>query len=442
MPPHLGWADLRGAKVGVWGLGVEGTAAIARLHDLGVTPVLVDDAPAADREGVAVHRTDADGLDLLAACEVVVKSPGISRYRDDVRALEAGGVAVVGGVGLWMEEVDRARVVGITGTKGKSTTTSILGHLLRRVGRSCFMGGNLGVPPFAAHLDGAPDYWVVELSSYQVMDLASAPAVVVVTSLHPDHLNWHGGSLDRYYEDKLSLCRLPGAQVTVVDGTSAELRARRSLLGPEVRWVLPPEDPAHAWSAALGLRGAHNARNAALARQALVELGIDEAGDDRRLAEAAAGFESLPSRLTSLGSVDGIEFVDDSLSTNVLPTIAAVESFADRALVLIVGGFDRGIDYDELASALDARTEPTLVLGIPDNGERIVQRIEELNRSTKVDTSVAPSVEAATMTGHRWLRARGATGVVLLSPAAASFGRFGSYRERAEAFAAAMRSLE
>src|SRR5690606_30856459 len=190
------------------------------------------------------------------------------------------------------------------------------------------------------------------------------------TSLSPDHLNWHADSVDQYYRDKLSICRLPGARVTVVDGTSDELRARRELLGPEVRWVAPPADADRAWSRALGLRGEHNLRNAELARGVLVELGVDAAHDDARLAALSEGFTPLPSRLTTVGVVGGVEFVDDSLSTNVLPTCAAVRSFPQRPLVLVVGGFDRGIDYAPLAAVLAERGPRTFVVGIPDNGSR------------------------------------------------------------------------
>jgi UDP-N-acetylmuramoylalanine--D-glutamate ligase len=127
--------------------------------------------------------------------------------------------------------------------------------------------------------------------------------------------------------------------------------------------------------------------------------------------------------------------VDDSLSTNVLPTIAAVRSFADRRLALLVGGYDRGIDYDDLAIALRERELPMVVIGIPDNGPRIIERLRGLDVPERVDTAVAESVEAAVRFGFDWLDD---DGVVLLSPAAASFGRFGDYRERAAAFVAAM----
>jgi UDP-N-acetylmuramoylalanine--D-glutamate ligase len=435
MPRPSTWADLRDARVAVWGLGVEGRATVDRLLALGVTPQLVDDeATVTSFRELPVHATAAGGAELLRQAEVVVKGPGISRYRADVVALVDRGVHVVGGVGLWLAEVDPERVVGITGTKGKSTTASIVGHLLRRLGHDCFVGGNLGLPPFALDAGTAHDYWVVELSSYQTTDLTSAPAVVVVTSLHPDHLNWHGGDVEQYYRDKLSVCTAPGARVTVADATSAELRERRPQLGSNVHWVSAPADPALAWSHELGLRGAHNVRNAELARVALVELGIEAASDDAAMAAAARGFESLPSRLASIGTIDGVEFVDDSLSTNVLPTVVAVEAFAGRPLALIVGGYDRGIDYGELASIVNARSAPTFVIGIPDNGKRIVDAVRESAGSateSRVETALADSLAAATQLGFG--RVRG-DGVVLLSPAAASFGRFGSYRERAASF--------
>jgi UDP-N-acetylmuramoylalanine--D-glutamate ligase len=406
-----------------------------------VVPDLVDDDPsAAAWDGRPVHATGAGGAELLQQAEFVVKSPGISRYRPDVVALVDAGVHVVGGIGLWLEGVDRSRVLGVTGTKGKSTTSSIAGHLLRGLGHDCFVGGNLGRPPFALDAGEHHDYWVVELSSYQTTDLTSAPEVVAVTSLHPDHLNWHDGSVEQYYRDKLSVCTKPGARVTVADGTSEELRLRRNLLGPEVRWVWPPDRPETAWSRALGLRGSHNVRNAEIARQALIELGIEAADDDQLLARAAGDFEALPSRLTSIGTVGGVEFVDDSLSTNVLPTIAAVESFVDRPLALIVGGFDRGIDYDELADAVVARSHRTFVVGVPDSGAKIIERVRTIaadHPASRVTTAVAGSIADAVRMGFEQLDD---DGVVLLSPAAASFGRFGSYRERSEAFAAAMAS--
>src|SRR5262249_20909996 len=189
-------------------------------------------------EGIAVLAADHRGLAALRSCEVVVETTGKSRYDDDVVALEAAGVLVVGGLGLWFEEADRERVVCVTGTKGKSTTTWVLGHLLGNLGYRVFVGGNLGQTPYDDDVAAQPfDYWVIEVSSYQATDFASSPPLTAVTSLHPDHLTWHRGDADTYYRDKLSLCGQPGARVTVANGDSELLRGRARELAREVRWV-------------------------------------------------------------------------------------------------------------------------------------------------------------------------------------------------------------
>jgi UDP-N-acetylmuramoylalanine--D-glutamate ligase len=434
--PALSWADLRGARAGVWGLGVEGLANLRKLAALGAEAVLVDDRPAGPGpDGQPVLATAGGGLAALAGCDVVVKSPGISRYRPEVAELEARGVPVAGGLGLWLAGADRGRVACITGTKGKSSTTAIAGHLLRRWGYPCVVGGNIGQPPWDPSLDAGARYWVIETSSYQATDLAWSPAVVAVTSLHPDHLDWHG-SVETYYRDKLSACSQPGADLTVANGDSAELAQRAALLGPRVEWVRAGDDPGAHWMTPLGLLGVHGRRNALIARACLRALGVPEASDDEALERAAACFVPLAHRLQVIGEVGGVTFVDDSLSTNVLPTLAALDAFPGRRVALIAGGHDRGIDYAPLAAGLAAREAPTLVLAVPDSGPRIQAAIEAAEPA-KVDVVPCADLGAAVERGFGWARP---DGVVLLSPAAPSFGRFRDYADRGEAFARAMES--
>jgi UDP-N-acetylmuramoylalanine--D-glutamate ligase len=445
----LGWADLRaahlgGSEVGVWGLGKEGQATARKLHTLAIAPVLVDDSP----NEAGVLPTADGGLEALKRCAIVVKTPGISPYGPQAEELRAAGVTLVGGLGLWMNEADPARVVYVTGTKGKSTTSSVIGHLLRGLGRTAMVGGNFGAAPYDPDQQADYDYWVIEVSSYTATDLAVTPPVTAVTSLHPDHLPWHGG-VDRYYADKLSATSQPGAHLTVANGDSELLRERAGLLGPCVEWIGEADDPSATWMDRLGLPGRHNRRNALVARAVVRALGVaakDEelgrlvAADDR-LAAAAAGFTPLPSRLTPVGTVDGVTFIDDSLSTNVLPTLAALESFPGRRVALIVGGQDRGIDYRDLAACVKARVEPTTVLTLPDSGPRITAAFTAT--ATPADGGFAgisdcADLDQAVTTAFGWARP---DGVVLLSPAAPSFGRFRDYRDRGDHFAAAMRAL-
>jgi UDP-N-acetylmuramoylalanine--D-glutamate ligase len=442
--PKLSWSDLAEAKVGIWGLGREGAANLRKLRSLGIEPVLVDDSP----QDATALPTAGPGLAALAGCDVVVKTPGISRYREDAAGLRSAGVALVGGLGLWLAEADLDRVVAITGTKGKSTTASVLGHLLNGLGRGAGLGyragvgGNIGVLPYDPDIDpGQYDYWVIEVSSYQATDLPVSPPVVAVTSLHPDHLPWHGG-VEQYYRDKLSACTQPGADLTIANGDSDLLRERFPLLGPRVEWVSESGSPGATWMDVLGLPGRHNRRNALIAQRCLRALAIPGASDEEALRAAAAGYQGLPSRLATIGEVDGVTFVDDSLSTNVLPTLAALDAFPEARVALIVGGQDRGIDYGELAAGVLGRFVPTLVLTLPDSGPRISAEFKERGG----DAIDCPDLESAVAAGFRWARGAG-TGqaegqrVVLLSPAAPSFGHFRDYRDRGDAFAAAMRGL-
>ncbi len=427
----ISWADLRNAEVGVWGLGVEGDASIRKLRTLGARLVLVDDAKPT-YEGSEVLSTDRGGLDALLRCDAVVKSPGISRYLPAAAALETAGVAVLGGLGLWLQAAPLDRVVAITGTKGKSTTSAMLGHLLERLGHPTFVGGNIGRPPYdpgAGPADAPePQYWVIETSSYQATDVAVSPHVVAVTSLHPDHVDWHR-SVEQYYRDKLSLCTQPGSRLTVASGASPALVARASMLGPVIEWVDPDPSRRNDWHRTLGVRGDHNLDNAEIAYRCLRALGLDP--DPSALAAAAQAFPGLDHRLQTVRTVGHVEFVDDSLSTNVLPTVRAIEAFTGQRTAVIVGGFDRGIDYHALGDALTTREAPLLVITIPESGDRIGRELADAALPSSVEVIAADGLETAVRLAHQWAEPRG---VVLLSPAAPSFGTYRDYRARAAAF--------
>ncbi len=427
--PRIAWADLAGRRVAVWGLGTEGRASLRRLRAMGVEPVIVDDAPDKVADESALP-TQGAGLEAMLAADVVVKTPGISRRRPEVAELEAAGVPVAGGLGLWLEGVDHTKVLCVTGTKGKSTTTSIAAHLATGLGLRTFAGGNLGSPPYdtVAPAPGEVDLWVIETSSYQATDLASTPPVVAVTSLSPDHLPWHGDEED-YYRDKLSLCTQPGARLTVASATSEVLTAHRDQLGPEVCWVTDHTYPL-GWAEPLGLLGAHNWVNACVARACLEAIGVPGADDPDALHAAAEGFHPLEARLEKVATVGGVDFIDDGLSTNVLPTLAALDAFAGRRVALIAGGLDRHIDYEPLAQGLAGRSTPTLVLTTYGTGPKIQQAIEA-NPGPTVEARPCADLDEAVREGWAWARP---DGVVLLSPAAASFDAFTDYRHKGRVF--------
>ncbi len=402
---------------------------------MGCVPVLVDDAPAAPAvDGLEVLATGSGGLDALLRCDVVVKSPGISRYRPDVAQLEAAGIAVCGGLGLYMAEADPARVACITGTKGKSTTTALAVHLLTGLGYRARAGGNIGQPPWDPTPEPEPDYWVIETSSFQVPDLPPAPRVVAITSLAPDHLDWHG-TVERYYADKLSLCTKPGRRA-LADGSDETLRAQVAQLGPHLHWVGASDvsDDA-AWSQALGLPGPPQPRaTPSIARAVLVAMGITEASDDALIAGAAAGFGGLPSRCHSLGAVErGRVRRRRPLHQRAAGTGRAARPSRDgRSRCWSVA--------TTAASTTRPSARPSPAGGHPPSSSPCPTTARASVRPCATPAGVGwrcwtprtstPAVKAA----FGWAAA-GA--VVLLSPAAPSFGRFADYRERSAAFAAA-----
>ena len=208
----------------------------------------------------------------------------------------------------------------------------------------------------------------------------------------------------------------------------------------------------------LGLLGTHNRRNALIARACLDALGVPRRRDAAALRAAAGGFERLGHRLQPVGTVDGVLFVDDSLSTNVLPTLAAMDAFPGRRVALIAGGHDRGIDYAPLAAGLAGRRPaPTLVLTLPDSGPRIQAAIESVlanGAGGPAPGGPAPGPDGGRRAGRAAVRrprrgragrlrlGPGRTGSCCCPPAAPSFGVFRNYRERGEAFTRAMRACD
>ncbi|MEV6708055.1 UDP-N-acetylmuramoyl-L-alanine--D-glutamate ligase [Micromonospora wenchangensis] len=441
-------SDLRGRTVAVWGAGREGRAAVTAIAAHGPADlVAVDDSanflsvawegPLAEAAPLV---TGEEGFARLAAAEVVVRSPGVPNTHPWLVELRAQGVTVTQGTALWM--ADHAdRTIGVTGSKGKSTTSSLISHLLAAVDRPNVLGGNIGVPTL--DLPEA-ELYVLELSSYQCSDLADSPRVAVVTALFPEHLDAHGGEAE-YYRDKLNLIAY-GPRTVVVNGNDPRLALElgdRAVVraglpdtvhvatGPDgTDWFHLGDQPLFA-RGVLPLVGRHNAGNLCVALAVLDAVGVDVVAHKDTLAVAVAGFHGLAHRLTEIVDPSGLTFVDDTLATSPYAAMHAIDAYDGRPLTVIVGGTDRGLDYTPLATHL-AERELT-VIGIPDSGPRIVAALAGL---PKVRTEVVDDLADAV----RLSRAvTPADGVVLLSPAAPSYGRFRNFEHRSEVFAEAIR---
>jgi UDP-N-acetylmuramoyl-L-alanine---L-glutamate ligase len=454
-------ADLAGRRVAIWGYGREGRAALtavqarlpgqsitvfcseeeavqigARAHDAtsatAGTQLRQYDQAQTDTAKIVAITTPPDAA-ALSAFDVVIKSPGISAYRAEIFEAQHNGAAFASGTALWFAEHDEARVIAVTGTKGKSTVSALIAHLLRARGRRTALAGNVGMPLLEL-LDPprAPDWWVVELSSFQTR---AAPRcdVGVIVNLYEEHLDWHG-TRERYAADKLALADVAG--MLVVNALQPELIARTDMHLQRITF-----GDANAWHvhdgalfcagvrafelADLPLPGAHNALNVCAALTAL-----DAAGEDSLAAlPHVAAFRALPHRLQTLGERAGVTWIDDSIATTPQATLEALASLQGRDITVLVGGHERGLDWTAFAAAMrEASSIAIVTMGA--NGARIARVLRDARVASGVE-SVATLDEAVTVA--RRITPRG--GIVLLSPGAPSFDQFRDYAERGCAFA-------
>ena len=435
------FSQLKGRSIGVWGAGREVRSLadqLWRLADAEITVAAFDTAPDAEAltslgaPGARVA-VGPDAVEALAGCDVVVRSPGVSIYRPEVQALLARGIPITTATSLWLAEHGSAGVVGITGTKGKSTTASLAFHLARAGGVDAALAGNIGSPALDLLDRDPPELVLLELSSYQIADLEIGPEVALVTSIFPEHVDWHGTDAT-YRADKLRLLGLPGTRVAVVNGRFPELVAAAEAVASSVLFGVPDGWDADSAGIArsgapmlaaeeIPLPGEHNAVNLCGAMAALEAVGVKP-----QLPAALEGFEPLPHRLEVVGENGGLLWVDDSISTTPESTLVALESFPGRDVILLAGGFDRGQDYTALGSAL--ATRGAAVVGMPTTGVEVLEaaRVAGVADGRAVEAGDLESAVAAA----RAIAEPGS--VVLLSPAAPSYDRFRNFEERGERF--------
>ncbi len=443
----LSIGQLEGRRVALWGWGREGRAAHAairsRLPHLPLT-LFCSTEEAARAHGpsdpLLAIETEATAA-RLSAFDVVVKSPGISPYRAEALAAAEQGTCFIGGTTLWFAEHEAARTVCITGTKGKSTSTALLAHLLRSGGRVTALAGNIGLPLLEL-LEPAqvPDVWAIELSSYQTGDVAASgvrPQVAVALNVFPEHLDWHGSEA-RYVEDKLRLLVEARPRIAVLNANDPTL-AKLALPASEVHWfgrmdgwhlrddALHRGDTFVMDTTSLPLPGRHNRGNLCAVLAAIEALGIDAVP----LARHAASFQPLPHRLQTLGTRDGVSYVNDSISTTPHASLAALDGFRERRVAILVGGHDRGIDWAAFASAMD-ESAPAAIITMGQNGPRIHALLAPIAAAGKFRLAAASDLAGAVAQARAALAG---PGVVLLSPGAPSFGMYRDYVERGRHFA-------
>lgn len=362
----------------------------------------------------------------------IVKSPGVSLYKPVIAAARAAGIVITSNLNLWGTAYRKGRtMVAITGTKGKSTTATLCHSMLVLSDRDAGLAGNVGVPP----LDVADRHNIVvfELSSYQTADMDFGPDSVGLTTLYPEHVDWHGGKT-RYFADKLRLIDLNPAARLAFGPQAATHPLVTPFLAKPARLIPALDEP---FDEAIRdaaqhsrLRGQHNIDNAILAARLAIETGATPDG----ILAAINAFVPLPHRLADL-EIGGKIFVDDSIATTPEATEAALAAFFGQRIALIAGGFERQQDYTGLARTI-GQSGVALVICLPETGARLALAVAEHAPETAVVS--APDLNAAMQALH--LR-RNQFDVAMLSPGAPSYNQFKNFAERGDAFIALAKVL-
>lgn len=448
----------------VIGLGKSGLACVDVLRARGATVYATDEKPAAQLTE-AIAYAESRGARFVAASELAaivptlssaVLSPGVPLTSAPVRAVQARDVPVLGEIEV-AYRLCKAPIIAVTGTKGKSTTTALIGHLLRAAGKNVRVGGNIGNPLIREVLGLTPEDWVVaEVSSFQLETIrAFRPRVAVVLNVAPDHLDRYP-SMDEYAEAKFRIFANQGMHDAFVGNlddrriaslhwgqgearaTARQLwftlgdrhdRATMYLNGDDLTYAPIDGDPRPVVVLSrsdIPLPGEHNVQNVMAALLAALAIGCDPA----TLRSAVASFAPMAHRLQPAGEIDGVLYVDDSKATNPGAVEAALLAY-DRPIVLIAGGKSKGTDFAELGAAIAVRAKAAILIG---------EAAGEIERAIagRVPIESAATIEAAVA------RARALTvegDVVLLSPGCASFDMFRSAEDRGERFAAAVAAL-
>jgi UDP-N-acetylmuramoylalanine--D-glutamate ligase len=444
--------ELPDGEIAVLGLAKSGMAVARLLLADGRRVYASDsvDSPATATAANTLKELGADastgGHDLarIAKASLVVASPGIPPAAPPLKAAREAGVRVVSEIEIGLTFLSDSSVVAVTGTNGKTTTTALVGHILRGLGLNAVDAGNIGTPLAEVALrDPRPDWIALEMSSFQLHDTPGlAPTVGVLTNLAPDHLDRYA-SADDYYADKaLLFANATDSSQWVLNRDDARVQSMAAeVSGNKSHFSLKDEadawfDSSSGWLTLFGepliqrgslhLLGAHNVANALAASLAVAVASPEFRTADarRQMRDALASFKALAHRLEVVGEYGQVQWINDSKATNIASTLVAVEGMR-RPTILLLGGRHKGEPYTALADAIRKHVKHVIAYGeaapVVENDLTGVVPLDRLG--SDFDEVIKRARELAS-----------AGDAVLLSPACSSFDMFKNYEERGARF--------
>ncbi len=384
-------------KVAVLGLGVDTQDVIPFLEKRGDEVTVLDEAK-------------GDKFENLDQYDLIVRSPGVYRYRPELLKTKT----VITSKTKLFFDLCPAKIIGVTGTKGKGTTATLIYEILKAGGKDVYLGGNIGSGIFGILPELTGNSWVIlELSSFQLVDLTKSPHIALVLMITSEHLNWHKDEAEYVSAKKSILAYQTENDFAVINKDYPNSVAIGKQGKGKKIWISGKEI-----NLTTRLRGEHNKENIAAAVSVAKIL-------DLPFEDVVANFPGLEHRLEEVTTVNGITFYNDSFSTTRETAIAAIKSFTEPEIV-ILGGSSKNSDFTQLGQAISDSENIKLVILIGAEGPRIAKTIQ--NKKTLFETKNMASIVN--------LAYNNATSgdVVLLSPACASFDMFKSYKDRGTQF--------
>ncbi len=462
------------SKIGIIGYGAEGKAMMEYLVEHGYGDITIcdlnTDHPALKGglpDGVSV-RLGPGYLDDLEDFEVVFRSPGVKYLEPKIQKAKLAGTEISSVTRFFVDQCP-CPIIGVTGTKGKGTTCSLLFIMLKKGGINAYLGGNIGKPSiiFLDDLKG-DDLVVLEMSSFQLQDMTKSPHYAIFLNTTSDHLDYHVDN-DEYMHAKESLIAHQGSEgVAVLNRDYPYFKQYRGLVQGKFMEVSTKEkvkDGAYVRdgklyavkdgeateimeTAEIRLPGVHNLDNAMPATAMAWHLGIKK----EAIVETLKEFEGLPHRLQFVREVNGVSYYNDSNATNIYPSMAAVDSF-EVPTVLIAGGSSKGLDYREWARKILTRPSLKTVVLIGEVADQMAEALkdmeEQLAEAEGSPTEVLKrhtfkeAIETAKEKAEGLIEAgHDREAVVVMSPAAASFDMFDNYIDRGVQFMEMVRELK
>jgi UDP-N-acetylmuramoylalanine--D-glutamate ligase len=396
---------LKNKKVAVWGSGIEGKAVLEKLNK--TFP---------NKEIIILSDENAK-LELSKGLDVVIRSPGVSIYKDEIIEAKKDGVVFITEKTLFYSEIKNSNVVsiGITGTKGKTTTSIFFTHILQKMGYKTILTGNIGIPTINL-IDEAKnaDFVITELSSYQCSDLLEFPKVGILLNLYPEHIDWHK-THENYYKDKKKL--LSGVEIAINEC---------SIVYENKFWWYNNKQ---LWNTKnMKLLGDHNYKNLSFVFTAIDKLGIDL---NRIKQEYLDEFTPIEHRMEIIDK-DGIKFVNDSIGTTPETALACFETFREKNIYSILGGFDRQQDYSKIARFIQNNNSIKFITVLGQTASRIKQELKKVNFTNyKICQSLKECID---ILKEQVKNNSDKNAAIILSPSAPSYDMYKNFEYRGNEF--------